>query len=70
LGTAGAGAEAEPFAPDEAVAGDADVVKVFAPDEGIVPVIVAVVLIGVPRGVGLGGIIGSAVVAGGLARER
>jgi hypothetical protein len=65
----GAAAEAEAFAVDEAGAGDAEVVEVFAPEEGVVPVVVAVVLVGVPGGVGLGCVVGAAVVAGGCRRE-
>ena len=36
-------------------AGDAEVVDLFAPEQRIMPVIVAVVLVGVPRGFGLSG---------------
>ena len=62
-------AEAEPFAIDQPGAGDAEVVDVFAPEQGVVPVIVAVVLVGVPWGVGLGCVVGSAVIAGLFAGE-
>ena len=48
--TAGPGAEAEAFSVDEAGAGDGDVVEVFTPDERVVPVVVAVVLIRLPGG--------------------
>ena len=66
--TSRAGAEAEAFAPDEARASDGEVRDVFAPEEGVVPVVVAVVLIGVVAGIGLGGVVGSAHVAGGFRR--
>jgi len=62
-----AGAEAEAATVDEAGAGDAEVVKIFSPEERVVPVVVAVVLIGVPVGFGLGWVVESAVVACGLA---
>ena len=41
--------------------------QVFAPDERVVPVVVSVVLISLPRSVGFGGIVSAAVVAGGVA---
>ena len=53
---------AEAFAPDEPRAEDGSVVDVFAPDQGVVPVIMAVVLVGLPRTLRLGGIVS----AGGL----
>ena len=53
-----AAAVGEAFAPDEAGAGDGEVVEVFAPDEGVVPVVVAVVLVGLPGGFGLGCVVG------------
>ena len=51
---------------------DAEVVDVFAPDEAVVPVIVAVVLIGLPRALRLGGIVsaaGKAVVGSGRGED-
>jgi hypothetical protein len=59
---AGAGAEAEAFAEDQTGTGDRDVVDALAPDEGVVPVVVAVVLVGVPRGVGFGCVVAATVV--------
>ena len=53
-------AAAETFAPDEAGAEDAEVVDVLAPDEAVVPVIVAVVLIGLPRALRLGSVVAAA----------
>src|SRR5207244_4330965 len=50
-GTA-SGSATEALAPDEAGAGDGDVVDALAPDERVVPVVVAVVLVGRPRVVG------------------
>jgi len=41
----------------------------LAPEQGIVPVIVAVVLIDVPLRIGFGGIVDATVIAGGLAGE-
>src|SRR6185312_8094416 len=41
------GSKAEALAVDEAGAGDGNIVNAFAPDEGVVPVIVSVVLEGV-----------------------
>ena len=61
-------ADAEALAPDEAGAGDGDVVEVFAPDEGVVPVVVAVVL-EVFEGAGLGVVVGATPIAGGLTGE-
>ncbi len=66
-GTSGAKAVAESLAPDEAGAGDGEVADAVAPEERVVPVVVAVVLIGVPRVLGLGGVVGPAHVAGGFA---
>ena len=60
----GAAAVGEAFAPDESGAGDAEVVEVLAPEEGVVPVVVAVVLVGLPGVVGLACIVFAAVVAG------
>ena len=62
--------KAEAFAEDEAGAGDGDVVDALTPDERVVPVIVAVVLIGIPCGVQFGCVVGAAVVAGGCAGQR
>jgi hypothetical protein len=66
----GARAEGEALAVDQAGAGNGDVGDVFAPDEGVVPVVVAVVLEGVVGGLGLGGVVSAAHVAGGLVRQR
>src|SRR5207302_11415288 len=43
-------AVAEAFAEDDAGTGDRNVVDALAPDEGVMPVILAVVLVGVPCG--------------------
>ncbi len=61
------GAVGEAFAVDEAGAGDGEVVDAFAVEEGVGPVVVAVVLVGLPRLGGAGGVVGAAHVAGGLA---
>ena len=61
------GAVAETLAVDEAGALDADVVQAFAVDEGVGPVVVAVVLVLLPGLGGAGGVVGAAVVAGGFA---
>src|ERR1700733_6584330 len=66
----GAGSEAQSFAVDQAGATDADVVERLAPDERVVPVIVPVVLVRFPFAVGLGCIVGSPVIASGLAGQR
>ena len=60
----------EAFAPDQAGSGDAEVVDVLAPEQGVVPVVVAVILVSVPCGLGLGGVVDSAVIAGLFAGER
>src|ERR1700730_6053322 len=57
-------ASGEAFAPDEARAGDAEVVNVLAPQQRIVPMVMAVVLIGVPCGVRFSRVVYTAVVAG------
>ena len=62
--------EAETLAVDEARAGDANVVNVFAPEQRVVPVVVSVVLVGVPRSVGFSCVVGAAVVAGGRVLKR
>jgi hypothetical protein len=54
--------------PDEARAGDAEIMKILSPHEGVVPVIVAEVLIGIPRCLGFRSVVFSAVVAGTVAR--
>src|SRR5271170_7721510 len=56
------GAEAEPFAVDQSRAGDAEVVDVFAPQQGIVPVVMTVILIGVPFRFGLCWVVDAAAV--------
>ena len=45
------------FAPDQSRAGDAEVVKVFAPQQRVVPVIMPIILVGVPRRLRLGSIV-------------
>ena len=64
------GPEAEALAPDKPRPGDREVADVLAPDQRVVPMVVAVVLVSVPGGLGLGGVVGSAHVAGGLAGKR
>jgi len=59
----------EAFAPDEAGAGDADVMEVFAPEQRVVPVVVSVVLIGIPCCFWFGGIVNATVVAGQVTGE-
>ena len=63
------GAETQAFAVDQPRAGDADVVDAFAPQQRIVPMIMTVVLKGIPLCIWFGGIIGAAVVACLLARQ-
>ncbi len=46
-----------PFAPDQPGAEDGNVVNPFAPDEAVVPVVVAIVLIGLPGLIGLGRVV-------------
>ena len=52
-------AAGEAFAPDEAGAGDGDVVEAFAPEQGVVPVVMAVVLIGLPGALRFGEVVGA-----------
>ncbi len=54
---------------DQARAGDGEVVEAFAPQQRVAPVVMAVVLVGIPCGVRLGCVVGPALVAGGLTRE-
>jgi len=63
-----AGAAAETFAPDQSVAQDGKIVDVFAPDEAVVPVAVAEVLISIP-GIGLGGIVAAGAGSWGIGGE-
>src|ERR1039458_2167068 len=62
-------AMAEAFSPDKSWSEYPEVVDVLAPDKAIVPVIVAVVLICVPRGLGLGCVVGPAHITCGLVGE-
>lgn len=57
------GAKAEALAVDRAGSGDADVCNAFTPDERIVPVVVTVILVVLPRRVRLGRVIRPTVVA-------
>ena len=65
-------AAAKAFAPDQAGAEDGEVVDVFAPDQAVVPVIVAEVLVGFPGALRLGKVIssgGQAIVWGGRGED-
>src|SRR5690348_443936 len=53
-------AAAEPFAPDEASSNDGDVVQVFAPDEAVVKMGMAEVLVTIGGRVGLGRVVAAA----------
>ena len=57
-------AEAKTLPVDKTCARDREIMEVLAPEQRVTPVIVSVVLIGVPCAVGLGRVVGSAVVAG------
>ena len=45
-------ASAQSLSPDKPRSKDGDIVQIFAPDQAVMPVVMAVVLIGVPGGVG------------------
>src|SRR5690349_18449770 len=53
-------APAEPFAPDEASSNDGDVVQVFAPDEAVVKMGMAEILVTVGNGIRLGRVVATA----------
>ena len=60
-------AEAQPLAPEKAWPGDGEVADAVAPKQRVAPVVVAPILVGFPRRVRFGRVIGPAHVAGGLA---
>src|SRR5205085_10135720 len=59
----------EAAAPDQARPGDGNILKSFTPDQRVVPVIVAVILIRLELAIGLGIVIAPAAGAGRLARQ-
>ncbi len=50
----------QPFSPDEAGTENRDITNVFSPDQAVVPVVVPVILIGLPSALRLGRVVASA----------